>query len=209
MPSDADDAIRNNRETVAGYDAYARQYAENTVDSRSQAAPEGLRRLIETFGPGARVLEIGSGPGWDADTLEERGLHVRRTDVSEGFIAVQAERGRHVAKLDLITDPLGGPHDAIVMLYVLHHIDRPLVRDVLSKIAGALRPGGALLMSFQEGEDDEVEVGESGARYHITRWTPDAMTRALVDAGLAIDWSRSDQETETRWMTLIASTPST
>lgn len=174
------------------------------MTSRSQAAPEGLRRLIDRLGKGGRVLEIGSGPGWDADTLEEHGLHVRRTDYSDGFIAVQAERGRHVSKLDLITDPLGGPHDAVVMLYVLHHIDRPLVADVLAKIAGALRPGGALLMSYQEGEDDEVEVGESGARYHITRWTPAAMAEALSAAGLRIDWSRSDQETEARWGTLIA-----
>lgn len=193
-----------NRRTVEAYDAYAATYAEVTAPGRSPEGSDALSRFIAAVGPSAQVLEVASGPGWDADTMEAQGLTVRRTDVSDGFIAVQAERGKRVDRLDLLTDDPGGPWDGIVALYVLQHIARADLDGVLGRLAAALKPDGVLLMSFQEGDEDFIEYGSSGGAYHIVRWPVETMVAMLARHGLVDEWRRHDEDEEGPWTTLIA-----
>lgn len=97
MPSDPAD---KNRRTVEAYDAYADRYAEVTRESHFASRDEALDLFIARMKPKGRVLEVASGPGSDADVMESHGLSARRTDISDGFIAVQAKRGKLVESLD-------------------------------------------------------------------------------------------------------------
>ncbi|HYC97962.1 class I SAM-dependent methyltransferase [Brevundimonas sp.] len=195
--------LARNRATVAGYDATAADYAAETDHAPTADHVEALDRLAASVGPGGRVLEVASGPGWDADRLENLGVQVRRTDLSKGFIAVQRERGRTVDQLDLITGDLGGPWDGIVALYVIQHVGRELVDGVIGRIAAALRPGGALLMSFQEGEGEETIVAPEGT-YQEVRWREAEMTDCLSRHGLAVDWRSTFDGRRAVWITVIA-----
>ncbi len=103
----------NNARTVESYELIADDYARETAGSRVMSG--ALARLAEAV-PGGHVLEIGSGPGWDADQLEEAGLTVRRTDITQAFIDQQRARGKEVDRLDAINDDLGGPYDAVVAI---------------------------------------------------------------------------------------------
>ncbi|MDI1326299.1 MAG: methyltransferase type 12 [Brevundimonas sp.] len=199
----ATDELARNRATVAGYDACAESYAVETDHAPTPAHVEALERLVAAVGPGGRVLEVASGPGWDADRLEAMGLQVRRTDLSEGFIGFQSERGRVVDRLDLITGDLGGPWDGLVALYVVQHIGRELVDAVIGRMAKALRPGGTLLMSFQEGEGEHATVASEGT-YQVVRWREADMTDCLARHGLAVDWRSLFQGREADWITVIA-----
>ena len=90
-----------NARTVESYEQIAHAYARETK-SDNPVLSSGLTRLAETV-PNGRVLEIGSGPGWDADFLERAGLTVRRTDITQGFIDVQRSRGKEIDRaLDAI-----------------------------------------------------------------------------------------------------------
>jgi 2-polyprenyl-3-methyl-5-hydroxy-6-metoxy-1,4-benzoquinol methylase len=151
-----------------------------------------------------RVLEVASGPGWDADRLEAMGLEVRRTDQSEGFIAFQRERGRTIDKLDLINADLGGPWDGVVALYVIQHVGRELVDSVIDRIAATLRSGGTLLMSFQEGEGEHTSV-KPEASYQVVRWREGDMTDCLSRHRLGVAWRSRFEGREGVWITVIAS----
>jgi SAM-dependent methyltransferase len=94
------------------------------------------------------VLEIGSGSGRDADFIESLGGKVRRTDVTQAFLDLQAERGKHGERLNVLTDALGGPYDAVLAICVLIHIERADTDRVLRKVRKALRPGGAFLSAM-------------------------------------------------------------
>src|SRR5262245_28439014 len=120
------DEIKRNGETVAAYGRYAEGYAAatRTVSDTGQAILDEFRGRLP---PGASILEIGSGPGWDADYLEALGFTVRRTDAAEGFVALQRARGKTAEMLNLITDDLGGPYDGVLILYVLQHLDRGVI----------------------------------------------------------------------------------
>lgn len=200
MPSDPSD---EKRRTVEAYDVYAERYAEVTRESHFESRDEALAVFMARVKPEGRVLEIASGPGWDADVMEAHGLTVRRTDISEGFIAVQAKRGKRVEQLDLIEDDLGGPYDGVVALYMIHHISRPLVDGVIARLAAALVPEGLLLFSFQLGEGERVNAEPTGG-YHIVMWPREEMEAMLVRHGLEIVWDRTEDGREARWVTLVA-----
>jgi SAM-dependent methyltransferase len=197
------DPADENRRTVEAYDAYAERYAEITQGRRFDSAAEALDLFMARVKPGGRVLEVASGPGWDADLMESRGLNVRRTDVSEGFIAIQAKRGKHVERLDLVEDDLGGLYDGLVALYMIQHISRPLVDSAIARMADALVPGGVLLFSFQVGDGERFDAGKDGD-YHVVMWPRGEMEVMLIRHGFEIVWDRTEDGREARWVTLVA-----
>ena len=197
------DELARNRATVAGYDSTASDYAAETDHAPTSDHVEALKCLVASVGRGGEVLEVASGPGWDADRLEAMGVQVRRTDLSEGFIAFQRDRGRIIESLDLITGDLGGPWDGIVALYVIQHLGRDLVDGVVARLAAALRPGGALLMSFQAGNGERLSKEPEGV-YQVVQWPEETMTAFLSRHGLGVDQRWVFDGREAQWITMIA-----
>ena len=205
-PQDRGDSA--NRRTIDSYERIAREYAADTAPDSSGAAEfsrEGLRRLVDAVPAGGAALDVGSGPGWDADFVESQGVVVRRTDVAAAFIDFQAERGKHVEKLDVTRDELGGPYDAVMALAVLQHVDRAQVPSLLRRVAAALRPGGVFLVAIPTGVGESWEVGESGNHYFTVLWGESAFRTLLADVGLGVEWSVSDDDSEENsWLMLLA-----
>jgi 2-polyprenyl-3-methyl-5-hydroxy-6-metoxy-1,4-benzoquinol methylase len=190
------------RRTAASYDEGVEDYARETR-SGEPVLLTGLTALAEAV-PAGRVLEIGSGPGWDADWLEDAGLSVRRTDVTDGFIAFQRGRGKQVDPLDVIADDLGGPYDAIVALHVLQHVPSTELPAVLAKVAGALRPEGCFLVSIPRGEGEGWETGESGSQYYRALHTKNEFLGLLRAAGLEPEWTDQARDEESGWLCVLA-----
>jgi hypothetical protein len=94
----------------------------------------------------------------------------------------QRARGRLVERLNVLTDPLGGPYDAILAICVLIHIERAHIDRVLGKIRRAIRTGGAFLVAVWEG------TGEIQGEYHMTYWSRAAFVARLEAAGLRVEW---------------------
>jgi len=189
-----------NARTVQSYEEIAADYARETSGPGVLAG--ALTRLAEAV-PASHVLEIGSGPGWDADQLEAAGLTVRRTDITQAFIELQRARGQEVDRLDAINDELGGPYDAVVTLHVLQHVEPEDLPTVLCKVADALRPGGRFLVSIPRGEGAGWEVGESGSPYYRALRTKDEFIDALSAAGLSSEWTDQSAEDD-GWLVVMA-----
>jgi SAM-dependent methyltransferase len=196
------DARANSLRTVASYERYARRYARLVSPVPSSADEAALHRLAGAVPSGARLLEIGSGPGYDADFLESLGLRVRRTDATRAFLALQAGRGKRGTVLNVLTDRLGGPYDGILAMCVLIHIDREHTARVLGKIARALRRGGAFLVSVRRGH------GESTGDYHTVYWQRRAFVACLERAGLDVAWQAGSVDGDgDPWLTFLAVKP--
>lgn len=178
--------VSANARTIESYEDIADDYARETTGDRVLSG--GLTHLAEAATAG-QVLEIGSGPGWDADVLEECGLKVRHTDITQAFIDFQQARGKQVDRLDVINDDLGGPYDAVVTLHVLQHVEPSDLPAVLTKIAGALRPGGRFLVSIPLGAGAGWEVGESGTPYYRALRSEADFIAALGKVGLGPEWT--------------------
>ena len=207
VPEPGDAATSANHRTVGSYERIARDYAAETAPGPGGASDRGeaLRRLVAGVPAGGTALEIGSGPGWDADLLEANGVSVRRTDITRAFIDLQAARGKAVERLDVTTDELGGPYDAVLALAVLQHVERPAMPAVVGRVATALAPGGAFLVSLREGDGEQWEVGDSGNPYFTVLWREMDFCDVLEDAGLRLDWRSSAEDSEdSSWLTFLA-----
>ena len=162
-----------------------------------------MRRLADMLPAGGRVLEIGSGPGWDADFLEGLGVSVHRTDVTVAFRDFQVERGRRADALDVLTDEIAESYDGILMLAVLQHFERTQLDAVLHKLANAMSGEGALLLSHPVGEGEIWEHTAFGD-YRVVRWTSAGLDDRLQRAGFTVTWDLCEDGDEGPWRIALA-----
>lgn len=195
---DSDD----NRRAIADYERTVRGYVA-TVEGRPSAGAEALRRLAAEVAPGSRVLEVGSGPGWDADALEALGVEVHRTDVTAAFCDFQAGRGKRCDRLDLLSDRIKGRYGGAMMLCVLQHFGRGQLDGVLRNLAGALDAGGPLLLMYPEGDGESREHGAAGD-YTVVRWAPAAFDARLAQAGFEVAWAQAIDGRGGSWRIVLA-----
>jgi SAM-dependent methyltransferase len=107
---------------------------------------EHLSRL--GIAAGWRCLEVGAGSGtvarWMAARVGREGVVVA-TDIDPRFLADLADAGIEVRAHDITTDPLEvATYDLVHARAVLQHVPRR--QAALARMAGALRPGGRLLV---------------------------------------------------------------
>jgi 2-polyprenyl-3-methyl-5-hydroxy-6-metoxy-1,4-benzoquinol methylase len=192
-------ALANTHRTVQSYEEFARQYDTLVDAKRPPHIEDALRRLVQCLPPGGCVLEIGSGTGRDADFVESLGAVVRRTDATQAFLDLMAERGKAADQLNVMTDELGGPYDGVLAMGVLIHVDREQIDPVLHKIHAALKPGGAFLVAMRKGE------GETSGNYHTVLCSGERFAAQLAAAGLQVAWdSESVGRDGNDWVTFLA-----
>ncbi|HEX5086758.1 MAG TPA: class I SAM-dependent methyltransferase [Nocardioides sp.] len=175
------------RATVAAYDVDAEAFSDG-VSKLSDEFDAELDWFAGAVGDGGAVLEIGSGGGRDAAALEKRGLTVRRSDISPGFVELMRNRGYDADVLDPLTDDLvderHGPYDGVWACACLLHVAREDVPTVLTRLAGATRVGGVLGMSLKEGDGEEWSThGHVRGPRRFVYWREAPLGTALEDAG--------------------------
>ena len=190
-------------ETISHYDEIARHYATLIDDEPPGWIADALGRLRARVVPDAPILEIGSGVGRDANWLEARGTHVRRTDATPEFREIQRERGHHVDLLNVVSDDLGGLYGGALAMAVLMHIPRTSIGDVLAKLAASLLAGAPLLVCTREG------AGESPPPAAMTFYSREEFGDHLTDAGFHVVWDdvRSGINDEESWIIFLATVP--
>jgi SAM-dependent methyltransferase len=160
--------------------------------------------LVDALGlaPGARVLDVGCGPGRHSHALATRGFDVVGVDISERFVTLARENapaGSSVAfeRADARSLAFDAEFDAVISLcqgaFGLAGGDagaaRPLDPDraVLDGMARALRPGGRLALSafsayFQVrylGEADSFDAERGVNHEHTTVRNEDGVEAAV------------------------------
>ena len=167
--------------TLNSYDAAAQVYLEQSVPP-GPAVMAYLDAVAGLVGEGT-VLEIGSGPGWDATYLESRGPRVLRTDGAPAFVHMLQAAGHPTRLLDVRADDFGGPYDAVLADAVLLHVTREQFVDVLQRARQAVASGGVLALTLKEGDGEAWTEAKLGRPRHFTYWREPAVRAALRDTG--------------------------
>ena len=148
-------------------------YAERErLNSLTQLYDPGTMALIERLDlpPGARCAEVGAGTGSVAELLARHvgpGGQVLAVDTDTRFLDPLADATITVACQDVTVTPLPpGQFDLIHARLLLEHL--PQRDDVLTSLAGALAPGGWLLVEDLDWATAEVIDPPSSVYTRVT-----------------------------------------
>ncbi len=175
-------------ETLGIYGARAQDYAAMTDDLDGD---KHLAAFIGALPHGARVLDIGCGPGRAAGQMAAAGLRVDATDAVPEMVAMAAALPGVTAwqaNFDQITGD--AVYDGVWANFSLLHAQRAAFPAHLAAIHSALKPGGLFHLGMKTGEG---ESRDSLGRFY-TYYTEAALRDLLVAAGLtpAGSWTGSD-----------------
>ena len=167
--------------TVASYEAASDRYLN------ASAPPTGpvlafLDAFAELVGTGV-VLELGSGPGWDAARLEARGLRVERTDAATSFVERLRALGHQARVLDVRSEDYGGPYDAVLADAVLLHLSREQFVAALRSARSAVHGEGLLGLTLKEGDGNGWSHAKVDLPRYFTYWREPVVREALVSSG--------------------------
>jgi SAM-dependent methyltransferase len=171
--------------TLAAYESGVEAYCAASSPTVAPAVA-GLLDAIADHVPGGRVLELGSGPGLEADYLEQRGLTVDRTDASPAFVERLRRAGHSARLLDVRSGELGelgGPFDAVLAHAVLLHLARDDMEQALRACLAATRAGGVLAFTVKEGDGEDWSDAKLDAPRWFVYWRPQPLRELLERTG--------------------------
>ncbi|WP_330175753.1 class I SAM-dependent DNA methyltransferase [Streptomyces sp. NBC_01498] len=180
------------RDTRAGYDAIAADYAE-LVRSAPEHDPLG-RAMLGTFAEyvrtdgGGPVVEIGSGPGQMTAHLHTLGLDISGIDLSPVMVAMARRTYPELRFEEGSMTGLALPDGALAGLvawYSIIHIVPERLPDVFAQFHRVLAPGGRLLLAFQVGDEPRHydEAFGHPVNLDFRRLSPDRVLDLLERAG--------------------------
>jgi SAM-dependent methyltransferase len=171
------------------YERLAGRYEERFLDELD-AKPRD-RELLTAFAAACEdpVVELGCGPGQIGAFVAAHGRRVVGLDRSPAMARLAAARSDGALVADLRRPPLADAAvGGLLAFYSLIHVPRPEVPAAFAGLARVLRPGGRLLLSAHEGEDEYVVdefLGEP-VSFIATLFRLDELVDACHAAGLRV-----------------------
>ena len=158
--------------TLEEYDRMAAAYRHGTADHDVSQNIAALLDAIEGEPPYA-ILDLGCGPGRDLLALTALGHAVTGLDGAAELVALaRAETDCPVLHQDFLALDLPPAYfDGVFANASLFHVPSSQIARVLSELAAALKPGGALFCSNPRGDNQEGWVGgRYGCFWDLATW---------------------------------------
>lgn len=148
------------------------------ADHARQTVAEALAERVWDRAPGARVVDLGCGPGHSVDFFRSLEPSVRWVGVDLPESPEVAERTRSDAEFltfDGVSLPLADASaDLVFCKQVLEHVERP--EPLLAEVGRVVRPGGWFV-----GSTSQLEPYHSLSQFN---YTPVGLARLMEQAGL-------------------------
>jgi hypothetical protein len=154
-----------------------------------------LDRAVDLSGA-CRLLDVAGGSGAFTITLCRRHPGLRGTildfptvvDVARGFVREAALDGRvDCVAGNAVTDDWPGPHDVVLMSYLLSGVAGPAIDLVLRRAFHALEPGGLLLVHDFMVDDDRSGPRSAALWFMTLLFDPEAISFTTSELMLRVE----------------------
>lgn len=170
------------QETLRFYQGNAESY-----EGRKPPLAGPLTNFLEALPPGASILELGCGAGYQAEVMLQAGFDVHATDGSPELAAKAARRlGRPVATMLFHELEAVDAYDGVWAYACLLHVPRSELSAVLARVWRALKPGGLFYASFKSGEGEGRDKFARYYNYPSELWLRERYAEAGRWSSLAI-----------------------
>ena len=193
-------------ETIRSYDATAAEFATRWFDTR---LTESMSRFANRLGPGARVLDVGCGPGRDTAWLAEQGFDAWGVDLSYGMLQEGLARGVQapLIQADMAHLPFRkGSFSGLWVCASLLHIPKAQAGDVLRELARVVQPGH-ILVAVKRGEGQGWTESPDGTRRFFAYYTPAEIQLLIERSGFEVlSWWENEDHLAGRpsWIHVLA-----
>lgn len=179
--------------TLQTYNQAVQAYVDGTPQEVSGSVKEWIDHTLNQIPRDARILEIGSGFGRDAQYMVNAGYQVERSDAAQGFVDLLRAKGHRDTKLfNVLTDPYDGSYDLVFANAVFLHFTRQELPEVLHKTYSALNQNGILSFSVKLGDDEEWTNEKVDAPRYFCYWQKEELERLVKEAGFEMVSGNSD-----------------
>jgi predicted Rossmann-fold nucleotide-binding protein/SAM-dependent methyltransferase len=175
--------------TVEAYDQHGSNY--HSQHAGKLVAQEQLDEFISLVNAPARVLDIGTGPGYDLSYLATK-YSAMGIEPSRKFVEIARYENPELEIVHAGISDYEIPQSTFKGIWArdsLHHLPATELDAVFGKLAGALVPGGILYAIVREGEGEVIEreskvYGDLERFYHF--FTAEELTQRAEKAGLTL-----------------------
>ena len=196
--------LRNTYNTIA--QDYHSDHKDDSWDN------DYLEKFCEELTPGARVLDLGCGPGVDTKKLSHRHFELYGFDLSQELLEIakkQTPSANFLQGSMLESLPYEDSYfDGIFAKASLLHIPKEKIDFVLNEIERVLKANGIIHIAVKKGDGEKVIV-EKDYGYEYERffsfWQPDELHNLFHRHGMGIIAEDSWQNTGhgTIWLKYI------
>lgn len=169
-----------------GYNTIADDYLAWTAQIEDDPKVMYVDQLCKRVASGSRVLELGCGAGEPCTRMLAEQFEVTGVDISQEQLSRARARisNAHFVQADLTElDLEPESYGAVVAIYVLNHVPRELLGDLLRRIASSLKPGGHLLASFGIADEQEWTGHWLGTTMFFSSFPAEKNSRLVDEAG--------------------------
>jgi SAM-dependent methyltransferase len=198
------------------YDRLAARYAQ-WADRVTPPLREHYAEVLSArLPPGARVLELGCGPGVPVARMLSRRFAVVGVDISQQMVRLARLNASRAVFLQADMASVAfrpAAFDGVVAFYSLIHVPRVHHAGLLARVRRWLRPGGVLVASL--GWHDKAVVSDpdwlGAGPMHWSFFDAKTNLRLLREAGLEVEEARVvsqwEEEVEVSFLWVVAHKP--
>jgi len=172
-----------NDRTLQSYNDHVEEYMSQTLQHATEDWKIWIDENLRALDTSAKILEIGSAFGRDADYMESLGYAVQRTDASSSFVKLLQEQGNDAQLLNVLSSPLPAGLDMVFASAVLLHFTRDEARAVIAKVYDSLNANGRFVFSLKIGDGEETTDAKLGAPRYFCYWQALDIEKELRAAG--------------------------